>query len=183
MIRSTHDMKASRFVLPPVATLERIGIAGRARRLAAQAVSDSLGETLRATLGNLLQNDPALGQSPLAWLRGWPQAKSVSGQDGILGQLEYVRGACTAVGAWGGHSSSQAIQVRAGLPSGGDRPHGRPPSFAVDAATSRPRFLWRSFGRGPKGRRSRCRAWHPSVWSDHRGSSALSFARTFPRVG
>ena len=31
MVRLTHDMKASRFVLPPVATLERIGIAGRAR--------------------------------------------------------------------------------------------------------------------------------------------------------
>ena len=93
MVRLTHDMKASRFVLPPVATLERIGIAGRARarRMAAQAVNDSLDETLRATMGNLLQNDPGLGQSRLAWLRRWPQAKSVSGLDGILDRLEFVR--------------------------------------------------------------------------------------------
>ena len=93
MVRLTHDMKAPRFVLPPVATLERIGIAGRARarRMAAQAVNDSLDETLRATMGNLLQNDPGLGQSRLAWLRRWPQAKSVSGLDGILDRLEFVR--------------------------------------------------------------------------------------------
>ncbi len=93
MARLTHDMKVSQFVLPPVATLERIGIAGRARarRMAAQAINDGLGETLRATMGDLLRNDSELGQSRLAWLRRWPQSKSVGGLDGILDRLEFVR--------------------------------------------------------------------------------------------
>ena len=42
-------------------------------------------------MGNLLQNDPGLGQSRLAWLRRWTQAKSVSGMDGIPDRLEFVR--------------------------------------------------------------------------------------------
>ena len=93
MVRLTHDMRASRIVLPPVATLERIGIAGRAhaRRIAAQAINDSLDETQRATMGNLLQADPELDQSRLEWLRRWPQAKSVTYLDGILDRLEFVR--------------------------------------------------------------------------------------------
>ena len=64
MTRLIRDMKAMRFALQPLASLEPIEIAGRAwaRRLAAQVLNDTLDETLKVTLTDLLQNDPELGQ-------------------------------------------------------------------------------------------------------------------------
>ncbi len=93
MTRLAHDMKASQFVLPPVVILERIGIAGRARarRMAARAIIDRLDKKLSTAMADLLQNDPELGQSRLAWLRRWPQSKSVGGLNGILDRLDFVR--------------------------------------------------------------------------------------------
>ena len=122
MTRLTQDMKASRLVLPPVATLERIGMAGRARarRMAAQSINDCLNKTLKASLADLLQNDSELGQSRLAWLRRWPQSRSVGGLNGIPGKAGVCSCALSAAGLRTGHSSHQARQVRARRTGGGN---------------------------------------------------------------
>ena len=93
MTQLIGDMRAAQFVLPPVAMLERIGIMGRARarRIAAQTINDSLDDALKAAMLDLLQNNPELGQSRLAWLRRWPQSKSTKGLNGIPERLEFVR--------------------------------------------------------------------------------------------
>ena len=93
MTQLIGEMRAAQFVLPPVAMLERIGIMGRARarRIAAQTINDSLDDALKAEMLDLLQNNPELGQSRLAWLRRWPQSKSTKGLNGILERLEFVR--------------------------------------------------------------------------------------------
>ena len=78
---------------PGTDTLERIGLAGRARarRLAAQDLNDALSADQRAALQDLLIKDPSLGISRLAWLRGMPHSTSVASLHGLLVRLKFVR--------------------------------------------------------------------------------------------
>ena len=71
LARVIDEIKAHRFVLPSAATLERIGLAGRARarRLSAQALNDALGDERKKALEALLEHDPGIGRSRLTWLR------------------------------------------------------------------------------------------------------------------
>ena len=80
LTRLTTALRTQRFVLPSPVTLERIGLAGRARarRLAAQAINDALDAPHKQALMELLKHDPSLGRSPLTWLRA-----SISSRDAI----------------------------------------------------------------------------------------------------
>ena len=71
LARLSGEIKAQRFVLPSADTLERIGLAGRARarRLSAQALNDALGDERKKALEALLEHDPGIGRSRLTWLR------------------------------------------------------------------------------------------------------------------
>ncbi|WP_419902887.1 Tn3 family transposase [Kiloniella sp.] len=88
-----EDIRKAQLVLPSVDTLERIGIAGRARarRLSAQALNDDLSESQKVTLNCLLKNDTSLGLSRLAWLRGMPHSTSVASMLALLERLTFVR--------------------------------------------------------------------------------------------
>ena len=74
LARLSGEIKAQRFVLPSADTLERIGLAGRARasRLSAQALNDALGDERKKALEALLEHDPGIGRSRLTWLRTPP---------------------------------------------------------------------------------------------------------------
>ena len=50
LARLSGEIKAQRFVLPSADTLERIGLAGRSRRLSAQALNDALGDERKKAL-------------------------------------------------------------------------------------------------------------------------------------
>ena len=71
-------IRAARIVLPSPDTLERVGLAGRARarKLAAATLIAPLTAEQITGLDALLVNDPALKRSPLAWLRDVPEAPS-----------------------------------------------------------------------------------------------------------
>lgn len=86
-------LSEARLVYPGTDTLERIGLAGRARarRLAAQDLNDALSADQRAALQDLLIKDPSLGISRLAWLRGMPHSTSVASLHGLLDRLKFVR--------------------------------------------------------------------------------------------
>ena len=92
--RSLMDsFKADRFVLPLPDTLERSGLAGRARarkRAAAEMVAALDGPTLEL-LDALLINEPALGMTPLAWLRDMPGSPSTKNMNALLKRLRYIR--------------------------------------------------------------------------------------------
>ncbi len=83
----------AKLVYPGTATLERIGLAGRARarRLAAQNLNDALSIDQRAALRDLLVKDRSLGMSRLAWLRGMPHSTSVASLHELLDRLTFVR--------------------------------------------------------------------------------------------
>ena len=91
--RLTDALRVQRLVLPSAGTLERIGLAGRARarRLAAQTIIDALDGERREALAGLLRYDPALGRSRLAWLRALPHATSAASMLGLLERLKAVR--------------------------------------------------------------------------------------------
>ena len=74
LARLSGEIKAQRFVLPSADTLERIGLAERARahRLSAQALNDALGDERKKALEALLEHDPGIGRSRLTWLRTPP---------------------------------------------------------------------------------------------------------------
>ena len=75
-------------------TLERIGLAGRARarRVAAQALNDALdARHKRAMVVRLLEHDPSLGRSRLTWLRTLPHSTSAASMQGLLQRLKHVR--------------------------------------------------------------------------------------------
>ena len=78
LVRLTDEMKAQRFVLPSADTLERIGLAGRARarRLSAQALNDSLDSERKKALEALLKHDPSIARSRLTWLRTPPMRRA-----------------------------------------------------------------------------------------------------------
>jgi len=86
-------LSKAKLVYPGTASLERIGLAGRARarRLAAQNLNDALGADQQAALQDLLIKDPSLGISRLAWLRGMPHSTSVASLHGLLDRLKFVR--------------------------------------------------------------------------------------------
>ena len=67
LARLAGEMKAHRLVLPNAGTLERIGLAGRARarRLSAQALNDTLDDERKKALEDLLKHEPTIGRSRL----------------------------------------------------------------------------------------------------------------------
>ncbi len=86
-------LRDHRIVLPAPASIERIGLAGRARarRLASEAMIVGLGAAKAARLDELLVNDPALKRTRIAWLRDWAEAPSASNLMTILDRLAYLR--------------------------------------------------------------------------------------------
>jgi hypothetical protein len=86
-------IRAARIVLPSPHTLERVGLAGRARarKLAADTLIAPLTAEQITGLDALLVNDPALKRSPLAWLRDVPEAPGASNLNEIIERLTYVR--------------------------------------------------------------------------------------------
>ena len=91
--RLTSDMRAQRLVLPSADTLERIGLAGRARarRVSAQAINDALDGERKRALTELLKHDPSIGRSRLTWLRALPHSTSAASMQGLLERLKHVR--------------------------------------------------------------------------------------------
>ena len=91
--RLTSGLKAQRLVLPSADTLERIGLAGRARarRLAAQAIIDTLDARHTQALTALLEQDPSLARSRLAWLRAVPHSTSAASMQDLLERLKFIR--------------------------------------------------------------------------------------------
>ena len=91
--RLTSDLRTQRFVLPSAVTLERIGLAerARARRLAAQAINDALDAQHKRALMELLEHDPSIGRSRLTWLRALPHSTSAASMQGLLERLNHVR--------------------------------------------------------------------------------------------
>ena len=91
--RLTSDLRTQRLVLPRAVTLERIGLAGRARarRLAAQAINDALDAQHKRALVELLEHDPSIGRSRLTWLRALPHSTSAASMQGLLERLKHVR--------------------------------------------------------------------------------------------
>jgi hypothetical protein len=87
------SLSEAKLVYPGTDTLERIGLAGRARarRLAAQSLNNALSADQQAALQDLLIKDPSLGISRLAWLRGMPHSTSVASLHGLLDRLTFVR--------------------------------------------------------------------------------------------
>ena len=88
-----QKIREARIVLPSIDTLERIGISGRARarRHAAQSLIDALSEDQKEALNALLSNNPSLGLSQLAWLRGMPHSTSTASLHALLERLKFVR--------------------------------------------------------------------------------------------
>lgn len=86
------SLRADRFILPPPDTLERSGLAGRARarkRAAAEIVAE-LDDTTLELLDALLSNEPTLCMTPLAWLRDMPGAPSTKNMNALLKRLKYI---------------------------------------------------------------------------------------------
>lgn len=90
LIEGLRDRK---IILPTPGTLERAGAAGRARarRLTADALVAPLTPDQLAQIDALLADDPDLGRTPLAWLRGYAEAPSAGNLNDILVRLEHVR--------------------------------------------------------------------------------------------
>ncbi|EDP62690.1 transposase Tn3 [alpha proteobacterium BAL199] len=86
-------LRADRIILPSPDTIERTGLAGRARarKLAAALLASALDERQRSRIDALLVNDPALRSSPLSWLRDMPESPSTGNLNDLLDRLAYVR--------------------------------------------------------------------------------------------
>jgi len=80
-------------VLPALATIERAGIAGRARarKLATQTLVSGLKAAQVEMLDKLSIADPATGISPLAWLKAIPVASKPDNIREIIYRLLFVR--------------------------------------------------------------------------------------------
>ena len=93
LARLAGEMKAHRLVLPNAGTLERIGLAGRARarRLSAQALNDTLDDERKKALEDLLKHEPTIGRSRLTWLRTPPHSTSALSMLALLERLTFVR--------------------------------------------------------------------------------------------
>jgi len=87
------ELRKQHLVLPPVDTLERLALKGRARarREAAAALFDVLSPEHRAQVQALLVSDPSVGQTRLTWLRGYPHSTSPASMTALLDRLNYLR--------------------------------------------------------------------------------------------
>ena len=87
-------LKGERFILPSGDTLERAGLAGRARarKAAAAAIVEGLSSAELTRLDELVINNPEFGMTPRAWLRNFEEAPTAANINGLLERLRYVRG-------------------------------------------------------------------------------------------
>ena len=87
------ELRRRHIVLPSPDTLERIGLAGRAqaRRKAAEDLLAAISPSQLERIDQLLNNDPKLKKSPLAWLRDIPESPSAASMAAITERLAYVR--------------------------------------------------------------------------------------------
>ena len=87
-------LRANNVLLPTVAVLERIGLAGRARarKKVFEALADGLTAAEREALEKLLAIDPDLRCSRFAWLRDYSESPAPSNIVALLDRLEYARG-------------------------------------------------------------------------------------------
>jgi hypothetical protein len=88
-----QSIRAARLILPSPDTIERVGLAGRARarKHAADTLIAPLTPEQIARLDALLVNNPGLKRSPLAWLRDVPEAPGAGNLNEIIERLAYVR--------------------------------------------------------------------------------------------
>ena len=86
-------LRAAKIILPATDTIERAGLAGRARarRKAAEALVAPLAPEQLGRLDALLINDAALNSTPLAWLRDIPESPSTTNINDLLERLSFVR--------------------------------------------------------------------------------------------
>lgn len=98
-----EGLKQKQFVLPSADTLERAGLAGRARarKAAAASVVECLDQAELSRIDELIVNSSDLGMTPLAWLRNFEEAPTAANINGLLERLRYVRriGIDPAIGA------------------------------------------------------------------------------------
>nr|WP_172687275.1 Tn3 family transposase [Ancylobacter novellus] len=88
-----EGLRDRKIILPAPGTLERAGATGRARarRLTAEALIAPLTPDQLAQIDALLGTNPDLGRTPLAWLRGFPEAPSAGNLNDILERLDHIR--------------------------------------------------------------------------------------------
>ncbi|SEF07583.1 Transposase and inactivated derivatives, TnpA family [Rhizobiales bacterium GAS188] len=88
-----EGLRAAKLILPAMDTIERVGLAGRARarRHAADALVATLTSQQLGRLDRLLVNDIKLNSSPLAWLRDIPESPSTTNINCIVERLAFVR--------------------------------------------------------------------------------------------
>ena len=93
IIALLQHLRDHRIIVPAPASIERIGLAGRARsrRLTADAMIVGLGVAKAARLDELLVNDPVLKRTRIAWLRDWAEAPTASNLMAILARLADLR--------------------------------------------------------------------------------------------
>ncbi|MGH6814785.1 MAG: hypothetical protein ACREC6_03700 [Hyphomicrobiaceae bacterium] len=90
---SMHGIRDARIILPSPDTIERVGLAGRARarKQAADTLIAALTPDQLAGLDALLVTDPTSKRTPLAWLRDVPEAPGATNLNEIIERLAYVR--------------------------------------------------------------------------------------------
>jgi TnpA family transposase len=86
-------LRQAKILLPSISTIERAGIAGRARarKQAMHAVLSSLGPDQLAKLDALFVTDSVMDITPLAWLKAIPAAAKPDHIREILDRLRFVR--------------------------------------------------------------------------------------------
>jgi TnpA family transposase len=87
-------LRANRILLPALSTIERAGLAGRAkaRKAAMLALVAPLSPAQRATIDGLILKDETLGLSRLSWLKTLPDAAKPDHVRMLLDRLTVVRG-------------------------------------------------------------------------------------------
>lgn len=87
-------LRSAKIILPTPTTIERAGLAGRARarKRAAGALVADLTDKQRDRLDKLLAVDPATGVTPLAWLKAVPTAPKANHVRDAIDRLRFVRG-------------------------------------------------------------------------------------------
>lgn len=89
-----EGLRSAKIILPAPDTIERAGLAGRARarRKAAEALVAPLAPEQLGRLDALLVNDAALNSTRFAWLRDIPESPSTTNINDLLDRLAFVRG-------------------------------------------------------------------------------------------
>jgi TnpA family transposase len=87
-------LRSAKIILPTSTTIERAGLAGRARarKRAADALVADLTDEQRDKLDKLLAVEPATGVTPLAWLKAVPTAPKADHVRDAIDRLRFVRG-------------------------------------------------------------------------------------------